>query len=304
MNGYPVMLRPEGGSRIIEFGTTGIVCQNACNPSQVIKGPLRHNLDGCSADVIETTLYHEKHAEMCIEREKTIYRTLPKDLNILDCISITDCGIILPFMRHGNLRDYLRHHGRTVQMQMRIQWINMAAEAISSIHRFEIIHADISARNFLVADDLSIKLCDFSGSAIGNQIPLVAEEDRYQMAPDSPRSTTTDIFAFGCLIFEIVTGHRPYDSIEDENIQEVQRRYTAALYPCLDGIPFREVIYKCWTCQYQNMEQLKSDLPMARHKNRYTENARGLLCLATPIILFAIGVLSLRHLKPIHVRRP
>ncbi|KAJ5110875.1 hypothetical protein N7532_001410 [Penicillium argentinense] len=303
MNGYPVMLRPKGGSRIIEFGTTGIICQSGCNPSQVIKGPLKHNLDGCSADVIETTLYLEKHAELCIEREKTIYRALPKDPNILDCISITDSGIILPFMRLGNLRDYLRQHDRNIQMEMRMQWIHMAIEAISSIHRLEIIHADISARNFLVAENLSIKLCDFSGSAIGGQTPLVAEEERYQMAPDSPRSIATDIFALGCLIFEIVTGRRPYDNIEDQNVEEVQRRYAAAIYPCIDGIPFGEIINKCWTCQYQNIEQLKLDLPTARHKNRRTENTKGLLCLVTPTILFAIGVLAFRQLKPTQLCR-
>lgn len=82
------------------------------------------------------------------------------------------------------------------------------------------VHVDISTRNFLVAD-LSIKLCDFFGSAIGvgGQDTLVSEEDRYRIAPDSPRSTATDIFALGCLIFKITTGLRPYDEIGDSDYQ-------------------------------------------------------------------------------------
>ncbi|KAJ5114402.1 hypothetical protein NUU61_000161 [Penicillium alfredii] len=136
----------------------------------------------------------------------------------------------------------------------------MAASAISLVHSFNVIHADISARNFLVADDLSIKLCDFSGSAISEKAPLVEEEDRYRMAPDSPRSTVTDIFALGCLIFEITTGLRLYDEINDDDYQEIESRYAIGQFPCLDGLPYREIIHKCWTCQYTNVDQLKRDL--------------------------------------------
>lgn len=80
-----------------------------------------------------------------------------------------------------------------IRMDLWTQWIEMAAKAESSIHRLEIIHADISARNFLVAEDLLTKLCNFSGSVIGCSSPLVAEEERYQMVSDSPRCMTTDI---------------------------------------------------------------------------------------------------------------
>ncbi|KAJ5153720.1 uncharacterized protein N7500_009159 [Penicillium coprophilum] len=260
MNGYPVMLRPQGGSRIIGFGTTGIVCQSSRHPEQVIKGPLRHNLQGCSAEVTETTLHNEEHSISCFEREKLIYSILPKDPAILDCLAITEDGIHFPFLRLGNLREYLELHHQTIPSQIRQQWIIAAASAISILHRYGVIHSDISARNFLVADDLSIKLCDFSGSAIEEQGSLVQEEDRYRMAPDSPRSTMTDIFAFGCLIFEITTGHRPYEEIDDENYQEIESRYADGQYPCIDGLPYQEVMYKCWTCRYKNLDQLRYDL--------------------------------------------
>ncbi|QKX54819.1 uncharacterized protein TRUGW13939_01908 [Talaromyces rugulosus] len=260
MNGYPLMLRPDGGSRMIAFGTTGIVCQNSCHTEQVIKAPLKYKLDGCSADVIERTLDGEEFARPCFEREKIIYKTLPKDPNILNCIEVTDDCIHLPFLRLGNLRDYLENHDRQVQAQTREQWIPMAVDAIALIYRFGVIHADISTRNFLVADDLSIKLCDFSGSAIGAESALVLEEDRYQIAPDSPRSIATDIFALGCLIFEISTGLRPYHEICDDDYQEIERRYSIGHFPSVDGLPYRKIIHKCWTGQYTDVSQLKDDL--------------------------------------------
>lgn len=260
MNGYPVMLRPDGASRIVAFGTAGIVCQSRRHPDQVIKAPLKYKLDGCSTDVIETTLHGEQFARSCFEREKTIYQTLPKHPSILNCIEVTDDCIHFPFLRLGNLRDYLRDHNRQVQAQTREQWITTAVDAIALVHSFGVIHADISTRNFLVADDLSIKLCDFSGSAISGETSLVSEEDRYQMAPDSPRSIATDIFALGCLVFEITTGLRPYDEISDDDYREIERRYSIGHFPSVDGLPYQEIIHKCWTCQYTDVDQLKHDL--------------------------------------------
>jgi serine/threonine protein kinase len=217
MNGYPVMMRPEGISRIIAFGTTGIVCLDSRHPEQVIKAPLRHRLEGCNKDIVETTLHRDEFARSCFEREKTIYRTLPKHPNILNCLEITDDCIRFPFMRLGTLREYLQTHNREIQSHIREQWIAMAISAVSLVHSFGIVHADISTRNFLVADDLSIKLCNFSGSAVGESDSLVEEEDRYRMAPDSPRSKVTDIFALRCLMYEITTGHRPYEEINDSD---------------------------------------------------------------------------------------
>lgn len=119
------------------------------------------------------------------------------------------------------------------------------------------IHADISPRNFLVADDLSIKLCDFAGSAIGDLQPLVEEEDRYRISPWSPRTFKTDLFALGCLIYEISTGIRPYDEIEDT--EEVGKLYNAQIFPKLDGLKYEKIIYKCWTSQYISVDVLRGD---------------------------------------------
>lgn len=260
MNGLPVMLRPDGASRIIAFGTTGIICQNNRHPDQVIKAPLRHKLDGCDADTTETTLHGEKFALSCFEREKAIYSMLPTNPNILECIQITERGIHLPFFRLGDLRQYLQCHNPKTTYQTRQQWILMAANALVAIHHSGVIHADISARNFLVADDLTIKLCGFSGSAIGEEPALVEEEDRYRLSPDAPRSTTSDLFALGCLIFEIWTGLRPLEEIEDDDYEEIETRYAAGQFPCLDGLPYQDIILKCWTCQYVNAVQLKRDI--------------------------------------------
>lgn len=119
------------------------------------------------------------------------------------------------------------------------------------------IHADISPRNFLVAEDLLIKLCDFARSVIGNLKPLVEEEDRYRISPWSPRTFKTDLFALGCLIYEISTGVRPYNEIDDH--EEIERLYSASRFPNLEGLRYRDIINKCWTFQYSSAGMLQDD---------------------------------------------
>ncbi|KAJ6088360.1 hypothetical protein N7486_009621 [Penicillium sp. IBT 16267x] len=258
MNGYPVLKRPEGTSSIIEFGATGIICID--HKGNVVKAALKFNLDGCADDIVEAKRFDEEFARLCIEREKVIYEALPKNPYILGCIAITNNGLHFPYMAFGNLRQYLQSHNKDIPSELRHRWIKMASSSIALIHSFGIIHADISARNFLVADDLSLKLCDFSGSGFCGQDPLVSEEDRYHIARDSPRSVKTDIFALGCLAFEITTGLRPYDEIHDSDDEEIENRYRSTQFPPLDGIPNHAIIHKCWTCEYSNVSQLLNEL--------------------------------------------
>ncbi|PTU18507.1 hypothetical protein P175DRAFT_0534245 [Aspergillus ochraceoroseus IBT 24754] len=105
-------------------------------------------------------------------------------------------------------------------------------------------------RLFLVADDLSIKLCDFAGSGIGNMPPVVTEEDRYRKSPDSPRSFQTDLFALGCLIFEIMVGSRPYEEINDADWEMIAENYERGIFPPVAGVKYGEIIHMCegWVC--------------------------------------------------------
>jgi hypothetical protein len=78
------------------------------------------------------------------------------------------------------------------------------------------------------------------------------------------------LFALGCLIFDISTGERPYDGIDDQNYEEIERRYTAQVFPSLDGIPYRDASFKCWTLQYTSVDDLRSEL------RQYSKEAKGL----------------------------
>jgi hypothetical protein len=121
------------------------------------------------------------------------------------------------------------------------------------------VHADIGPRNFLVADDLSLKLCDFAGSTIiGDDMKsYVEEEDRYSLDPGLPRCFKTDLFALGSLIYEVSGGVRPYNDIDDK---EVTRLYALKSFPDLNGFKYHELIHKLWNGAYTTSSMLQEDL--------------------------------------------
>ena len=91
MEGHPVILKPEGALLpMIALGGAGCIYQDSHNRDQVIKAPLKHNIQGCSQQVIESVRDREDFSEQCINREKLIYQSLPKDPNILNYLAITD----------------------------------------------------------------------------------------------------------------------------------------------------------------------------------------------------------------------
>ncbi len=105
-----------------------------------------------------------------------------------------------------------------------LMWISEVLDALSSAHSVGIIHRDIKPSNlFLVHGNRSnayVKLLDFGiaklGSALGESTPqtrasmLIGTPD--YMAPEQARGQPigpfTDLYALGCVMFEMLTGER------------------------------------------------------------------------------------------------
>lgn len=302
MDGTPLLIRPDDTEEFIALGSAGVVWQGRSNPDEVLKAPLKHDVNGCSQEAIECAKHDEHFSSLCIAREKLVYQTLPKHPHILECLAISDRGLQFPYYRLGNLRDYLKRNA-DISIQRRDKWIRNAIDAIEVVHAHGVIHADISPRNFLVAEEGdSIKLCDFAGSVIGDLTALVEEEDRYNASSFARRTFQTDLFALGSLVYEISTGRRPYDEIPDSDSEEVQNRYAARIFPCLDGLGYREIISNCWSSQYENIDQLRSDLDGCDLKinnpvkSSGFERCWGLHTLATPGVTLALGILGISYL--------
>lgn len=141
-----------------------------------------------------------------------------------------------------------------------------AIEAVVLIHQRDIIHSDLSARQFLVDERDNIRLSDFGGSSLHGSDSMVIEGATHRMPRDegAPNSVQSDIFALGSTLYEILVGGMPYEEKADD---EIKRLYSEKVFP-LDDVKdelWREVIRKCWMGEYKSAEDVLRDVP--KHHN-------------------------------------
>jgi serine/threonine protein kinase len=115
--------------------------------------------------------------------------------------------------------------------------VRQVASALAAAHHVDVLHRDLKPDNvFLVPDPAMpsgerVKVLDFGLAKLGatghTQAELVFGTPRY-MSPEQSRSATqidhrSDIYSLGCILFELVTGHTPFDGDPRLLIERHQR---------------------------------------------------------------------------------
>jgi serine/threonine protein kinase len=144
-------------------------------------------------------------------------------------ISVYDFGedqgrpyMVMEFLDGESLRDALKNdHMGDVNNRLRIAL--QAGRALDYIHTKKIIHRDIKPENINLDPTGKVKLMDF-GIAKREGVQLTRAGftlgTPYYMAPEQvlgrPLTPQADVYAYGILIFELLTGAKPVmgDSIE------------------------------------------------------------------------------------------
>ncbi|MBX3281555.1 MAG: protein kinase [Acidobacteria bacterium] len=111
----------------------------------------------------------------------------------------------------------------------RLALFQKVCSAVSTAHRSLIVHRDLKPSNILVTADGSPKLLDFGISKIlqdgGEQESAATVTRLGAMTPSyaSPEqlngqsvTTSTDIYSLGVILFELLSGHRPFEDKEKD----------------------------------------------------------------------------------------
>ncbi|KAF7366679.1 Kinase-like protein [Mycena sanguinolenta] len=127
--------------------------------------------------------------------------------------------MVSPWMEHGTVMNYLKEHGLGNVDRLLYE----IAQGLQYLHSCNIVHGDLRGTNILIKEDWSACLADFGLSVFLDATSSMSTNrggSLYWMAPElldperigdkCTRSTASDVYAFGCVCFELYTGRPPF----------------------------------------------------------------------------------------------
>ena len=164
-------------------------------------------------------------------------------------ISVYDFGeekgrpfMVMEFLRGKSLNQALKA-GELGDLRNRMNLAMQACKALSFIHQKKIIHRDIKPDNIHLDGDGKVKLMDFGIAKAQGGMALTRVGytlgTPYYMAPEQVLgqqvTALVDVYAFGIMLFELITGTKP---ISGDSVEKI---FQAILYEPLNMEPMARV---------------------------------------------------------------
>eukprot|EP01132_Coremiostelium_polycephalum_P005280 gene5280-6573_t len=127
--------------------------------------------------------------------------------------------IVTELMHKGTLWDVIKKN-HPLSFPAIIKYALSVAYGLSYLHSLDLIHRDIKASNILVDKDDNTKVGDFGLSRIVSNFNMTAVagtpkwESPECLAGDSSYTSAADVYSYGMLLYELVTGEEPYPEIQ------------------------------------------------------------------------------------------
>ncbi|PNX93911.1 LRR receptor-like kinase resistance protein, partial [Trifolium pratense] len=197
---------------------------------------------------------HKSFITECNALKNIRHRNLVK---ILTCCSSIDYkgqefkALIFEYMKNGSLEQWLHlrtgnvEHPRTLDLNQRLNIIIDVACALHYLHHEceqLVLHCDLKPSNVLIDEDIVAHVSDFGIARLVSSVDSISPKDTSTIgikgtvgyAPPeygmgSEVSTHGDMYSFGMLILEMLTGRRPTDEmfIDGQNL----RMYVEISFP-------------------------------------------------------------------------
>jgi len=155
----------------------------------------------------------------------------------------------------GSLEKYLKEKKR-LPWEQALEFAKQIAVALEHAHAAGVIHRDLKPANLLMTPEGQIKLTDFgiardttktALTAAGKTVGTYAYMAPEQIRGKPPVDRRTDLYALGCVLFEMLTGETPFtgDNPGDvlvQHLQEEPLRVTSLAPDC--PIWLEEVVFR------------------------------------------------------------
>lgn len=174
--------------------------------------------------------------------------------------------MIMEYVQGVTLRRHLATIGIPPLAQA-LQWFEEITLALGVIHGIGLLHQDLKTSNIIVRQDQSLALLDF-----GLEIRLLIasgflREDEiyctpYYISPEriigDPPDERTDLYALGVILYELLVGHKPYES---NTLSELLKKHAVAPIPRLpDNLSVYQPLIKGLLAKFPENRLQSADL--------------------------------------------
>jgi len=157
----------------------------------------------------------------------------PNIVRVLDVFEENNTAyIVMAFVNGESLKDNIRNSGK-LDENTALRYIGQLCDALAEIHNNKILHLDIKPNNILIDENDNVQLIDFgiskqyndshqetSTTPIGISKGFAPYEQYSGVQEFSP---STDIYAIGATLYNMLTGQIPVESIRliDEPLKPI-----------------------------------------------------------------------------------
>lgn len=180
--------------------------------------------------------------------------------------------IVMELVEGITLKNYIEKKSR-LSVKEAVSIAIQVSMGIEAAHNNHIIHRDIKPQNIMISKEGKVKIADFgiAKAATSNTITSNVMGSVHYTSPEQARGgfsdERSDIYSLGCTMFEMLTGHVPFDgettvAIAIKHVQEEMpspREYVGEI-----PVSVEKIILKCTqkspVRRYQAMSELIDDL--------------------------------------------
>jgi serine/threonine protein kinase len=205
--------------------------------------------------------------------------------------------LILEFCQNGDLSQFKSGIGE----EQTVFYLRQIIKALKVLHEYNIIHRDLKPANVFLAKDNQIKLGDFGLSrtvALDNLAQTYVGSPFY-MSPEVLMTRNNgserydfkaDIWSLGCIVYELISGRRPFDS---KDLDDMILNFRISSYDFLSGqslspvcIDFLKRIFRVNAEERIGFDEMcEHEFVLGRPSIKTIVDMGGIMCLDEELVL-------------------